>query len=240
MPKEDIKGVVVIVHGLNLNPEKMHTLGSIFIEKKVTPVYIRLKGHAEKSTWKGVSKQRWITDYYKGLCQAYLMSKKRNVPLYGMGYSLGSLVIQNSIETLKAPFEKTFHISPAYRTRWYSAFITGLFKMGFEFDIPSSNFTEYRAQTSTSLLAYKAMWEINETLKFKDEIPQFIFMDYRDELVDFTDTKHLCGIKKNCTFNRLKNTPFDSPKKIYHLSIDPKTTGSESWQFIRKSISKEL
>jgi esterase/lipase len=240
MPKDDITGVVIVAHGLNLSPKMMHSLGSIFIEKKVTPIYIQLTGHAKGAEWKGVDPKRWRTDFYKGLCQAYLISKQRKVPMYAMGYSLGSVMIQDSIEKFKAPYKETFHISPAFRTRWYSGFITALFKVGFEFEIPSSNFTEYRAQDTTSLLAYKAMWEINESLKFDDENKTTILMDYRDELVDFTNTKALCSKKKNCTFIRLKNKPFNTPKKIYHLSIDPKTTGNDSWQIIRKNIIKGL
>jgi alpha-beta hydrolase superfamily lysophospholipase len=239
-PTKDTRGVVVVVHGLNLNPDKMKTLASIFIEKKVTPIYIHLTGHTERSKWKFVSAKRWRQDLYKGLCQAYLISKDRKIPMYGLGYSLGSVVLQDAIEKFKVPFKSTFHISPAFETRWYTGFITALFKMGLKFDIPSSNFVEYRAKSTTSLLAYKAMWELNDKLKHEDEIEKTILMDHRDELVDFTSTRHLCNKIKNCTFLELKNQPFKRPKTIYHLSIDPQTTGEKSWQFIRKTIISKI
>lgn len=239
-PTKDIKGVVLIVHGLNLNPKKMHDIGAIFKERKITPVYLNLTGHTKRSDWSKVTAKKWRDDLYKGLCQAFLISKDRNIPMYGFGYSLGSVLLQDAIERFKVPFEKTFHISPAFETRWYTGFVTALFKVGFEFNIPSSNFVEYRAKPNTSLLAYKAMWEINDGLKFNDKLEKIIFMDHRDEVVDFTSTKHLCNKIENCSFHELKNKPLNMPKSIYHLSIDPKTTGAKSWQFIRKSILSKI
>ena len=239
-PVKETKGVVIIVHGLNLNPDKMKAVGTIFKERNVTPIYIKLTGHTERTKWSQVSSKRWRQDLYKGLCQAYLISKERKIPMYGFGYSLGSVLLQDAIEKFKVPFKETFHISPAFETRWYVGFITALFKVGFSFNLPSSNFVEYRAKPNTSLGAYEAMWELNEGLKFEDKIQKTIFIDHRDELVDFTSTKHLCNKINNCTFLELKNKPFKRPKTIYHLSIDPQSTGSKSWQFIRKSILSKI
>nr|WP_255411308.1 hypothetical protein [Halobacteriovorax sp. HLS] len=230
----------MIAHGLNLNPEKMEVIGSIFKERKVTPIYVKLTGHTKNSNWEAVSADRWRKDFYKGLCQAFLISKNSKVPMYAFGYSLGSVLIQDAVEKFKAPFAKVFHISPAFKTRWYVGFITGLFKLGFTFNIPSSNYEDYRAQSNTSLVAYKSMYELNQGLKYSDELENFIFMDLRDELVDYTNTKHLCEMKKNCKFTELKNTPFDRGKKIYHLSLDPQSAGLESWQLIRKTILSKL
>lgn len=234
------KGIVLIVHGLNLNPEKMETLGNYYKSQSISPIYVKLTGHTKNSKWDNVTKQRWIKDFYIPLCQAYINSKERNIPLYGLGYSLGAVVIQNSIEAFKVPFKSVTYIAPAFKTRWYTSFITMLFKLGFEFSLPSGNFVEYRAKDNTGLKAYKAMWELNNNLKFKDNVPKLIMMDKRDELIDIHSTKKLCSSSKACKFIEIVSRPTKNEKSIYHLAIDPATLGQESWKKLTSKIGLSL
>ncbi len=236
----DVKGIVLIAHGLNLNPDKMETLGNYYKSQSISPLYIKLTGHTKETNWKSVSKERWIKDFYIPLCQAYLSSKELKVPLYGLGFSLGAELIQHSIEKFKAPFKSVTYIAPAFKTRWYTSFITLLFKVGFTFNLPSGNFVEYRAKSSTGLLAYKSMWEINKDLTFRDEVPKTILMDMRDELIDFYSTRDLCKKWKNCTFVELKSKPTRNEKSIYHLAIDPSTLGQVMWKKLTSKITLGL
>lgn len=237
---EDAKGIVLLVHGLNLKPSKMEEIGEFFKKNKVSPIYISLTGHNDKTNWSQVSEKRWRIDFYKPLCQAHVNAKQRGIPLYAVGHSLGAVIIQDALEKYRVPFKEVFYLSPAFKTRWYTGAITLLFKMGLKTSIPSSNFVEYRAKDDTSLLAYKAMWEINESLEFKDSIKKSIYMDLRDELVDFTHTRSLCSVAKNCHFHELKNRPKDRGKTIYHLNVDLDSNGVKSWQYLTRSFQNAL
>jgi len=236
----DAKGIVLLVHGLNLKPKKMEEIGEVFKKNKISPIYISLTGHNKNTSWKQVTKKRWRIDFYKPLCQAHVNAMQRKIPLYAVGHSLGAVVIQDALEKYKVPFKEVFYLSPAFRTRWYTGFITLLFKMGLESSIPSSNFVEYRAKDDTSLLAYKAMWEMNESLNFKDSVKKNIYMDLRDELVDFTNTRSLCNLMKNCKFHHLTNKPKERGKTIYHLNVDQDSNGIKSWQYLTRSFEKAL
>ncbi|OUR97327.1 hypothetical protein A9Q84_13465 [Halobacteriovorax marinus] len=237
---EDSKGIVLLVHGLNLAPKKMQELGEVFKKNQVAPIYISLTGHNENTNWSQVTKKRWRVDFYKPLCQAQVNALQKNIPLYAVGHSLGAVIIQDALEKYKVPFKEVFYLSPAFKTRWYTGFITLLFKMGLTTSIPSSNFVEYRAKSDTSLLAYKAMWEINESLKFEDTIKKNFFIDLRDEMVDFTTTKSLCNIITNCHFHRLIIKPKERQKTIYHLNVDRDSNGVKSWQYLTKTLEKAL
>ncbi|ATH07799.1 hypothetical protein BIY24_07510 [Halobacteriovorax marinus] len=238
--EDDIKGIILIVHGLNLNPEKMESLGNFYKAKKIAPIYVRLTGHTENTSWDQVTKQRWIKDFYSPLCQAHVNSKQLNIPMYGLGFSLGALVIQHAIEKFNAPFESVSYIAPAFKTRWYTMFITALFKMGLTFEIPSGNFVEYRAKDSTGLLAYKGMWEITQELKFNDNIKKVITMDKRDELIDYFSTRDLCKTWSNCQMEELISSPSKNEKKIYHLAIDSATLGQKAWNKLTLILSQQL
>ncbi|WP_372652690.1 serine aminopeptidase domain-containing protein [Halobacteriovorax sp.] len=237
---EDTKGIVLIVHGLNLSPEKMETLGNYYKSQSLSPLYVKLTGHTENSKWDQVNKDRWIKDFYLPLCQAYLNSKELKVPMYALGYSLGAVVIQNSIEKFNAPFKSVTYIAPAFKTRWYTSFINILFKVGFEFSLPSGNFVEYRAKPNTGLKAYKAMYEIEKQLEYKDSISKLILMDKRDELIDFYSTQTLCENSKNCKFVEISSRPTRNEKSIYHLAIDPATLGQKAWKKLTSKIGLSL
>ncbi len=237
---EDTKGIVLIVHGLNLNPEKMETLGNYYKSQSLSPLYVKLTGHTKNSNWDQVDKDRWIKDFYLPLCQAHLNSKELKVPMYAIGYSLGAVVIQNAIEKFKAPFKSVTYIAPAFKTRWYTSFINILFKLGFEFNLPSGNFVEYRAKANTGLKAYKAMWEIEQSLEYKDTIPKLVMMDKRDELVDFYSTRELCQSWKGCKFVEISSKPTKNEKSIYHLAIDPATLGQKTWKKLTSKIGLSL
>lgn len=238
--EKDVKGIVLIAHGLNLNPEKMETLGNYYKSQNIEPLYVKLTGHTKNTNWKAASKQKWIKDFYLPLCQAQLNAKELNVPLYALGYSLGAVVIQHAIEKFRVPFKSVMYIAPAFKTRWYTGFITSLFKMGLEFNIPSGNFVEYRAKPNTGLLAYKAMWELSQDLKYKDSVPKTIIMDKRDELIDIYSTRDLCKKWESCQFTEIASSPTKNEKTIYHLAIDQATLGQKMWNKVTSKISLSL
>jgi len=112
--------------------------------------------------------------------------------------------------------------------------------MGLEFNIPSGNFVEYRAKPNTGLLAYKAMWELNQDLEFKDSTPKMIIMDKRDELIDIYSTRELCEKWNNCQFTEIASSPTKNEKTIYHLAIDQATLGQQMWNKVTSKISLSL
>ncbi len=99
-------GVVLVIHGLNLNPNRMKEIISILNDINLEVLLLSLYGHGNnfnKQTGKNESKARlnsfkkvtydkWKTETQLGYGIILKRAKQLNCPVYFVGYSLGGLM----------------------------------------------------------------------------------------------------------------------------------------------------
>ena len=103
---ENSKGVALVIHGLNLKPDKMDSIITLLTQFDIDVLKMSLSGHgknytpkihtgtgrARMETFKRVSFRLWREETYKAYDIAEKMSREKSVPLFLVGYSLGGLM----------------------------------------------------------------------------------------------------------------------------------------------------
>jgi alpha-beta hydrolase superfamily lysophospholipase len=160
------KGLVVVAHGLNVKPSKMGTpsaegtLVKLLLDSGYNVYRVTLKGHyGPIEEMQSVTRADWIENAYVQYCQAKIIADNDSLPLYLLGFSLGALVYEvfmNEETVIPVRFEKIILFSPAVAIRPSAK--TVLWLKPFTNDgsiIRSASPEEYRAQTGTSIAAYR-------------------------------------------------------------------------------------
>jgi alpha-beta hydrolase superfamily lysophospholipase len=101
-----INGVALVIHGLNLRPDKMNSIIALLTHSCIDVLNLSLRGHggnyaktanvdetkARMETFKTVSYKLWITETYRAYGLAENRSREKQVPLFLIGFSLGGLI----------------------------------------------------------------------------------------------------------------------------------------------------
>ena len=104
--REKTKGVALVIHGLNLRPDKMQTIISVLAESGMDVLRLSLRGHGENYThradmdeeqarleaFKAVSFPLWLNEAYLAYTQVREKAAQKKVPLFFVGFSLGGLI----------------------------------------------------------------------------------------------------------------------------------------------------
>lgn len=250
-PQSKIKGVALIVHGLNNKPAVMNDLAFLFAENGILGLRTSLRGHSGNlEAMKNVDAMQWRKDFFQSYCVAHMSAQENNAPLYLMGYSLGALTALNvlvSPKFEKPHFDHLFMIAPPISLRFF-VYLLKLFNPFKSLVIPSANIESYRATSGTSVAAYDALHSLQSELVEFANIQSFneskatIFIHNDDELVSVS------GIEKFILENKIKdwklikltNNDFTGEKKINHLIVDEKSLGMKSWTILKNQIRLDI
>jgi esterase/lipase len=247
------KGIVVVVHGLNVKPSKMGspetegTLVKFLLDSGYAVYRVTLTGHAGSiEGMQNVTESDWFSDAYIQYCEAKIAAERDNVPLYLLGFSLGALVFENLMnENTATPvqFEKIVLFSPAIAIKTRAKAI--LLLQPFTNDssiINSVSLEEYRAQRGASMGAYKIVFNMEEKLCdaafIKNNADTIIFIDKNDELVDMGTLKNRIAKYKltNWKVLEISNKGALIKPQYHHLLIDNRCVSAPTWQYITNSI----
>jgi esterase/lipase len=255
--KANPRGVVMVVHGLNVRPSKMGTPSSegtlvkLLFDNGYHVYRVTLKGHnGPVENMQEVTQADWLHDAYSQYCEAKAIAEKERLPLYLLGFSLGALVYEVLMsETMASPvqFEKTILFSLAVAIK--PAAKTILWMQPFTNDgsiIRSVSPKEYRAQPGASMAAYKAIFNMEELLcavSFRNcNVNTIVFIDKNDEMISAA-LLHKRINKYNLTnwsVYELTNVGAVIKPRYHHLLIDDKCVSEATWQSISKTILKFL
>lgn len=239
----DAKAVVVVAHGLNLNPGAMMSMAKLFNELSMDVYLLRLYGHREDTHMGEATYGIWMAEAEYVYLKARNTAVLKQVPLYFSGYSLGALVFNNlALQSGgRLQFDKQILLAPATALRDRSCMIKAFFLFGDRFMIPSMAPEEYRANKSTSVAAYKILFHLERQLrlnKFTDlNFPTIIFVDTGDELVS---AKKLLKQKEKFQLDQYGIYLLNGKGKFRHLIIDKHSAGSENWHFMKQKITQFL
>jgi esterase/lipase len=257
---ENSKGVALVIHGLNLKPDKMDSIITLLTQFDIDVLKMSLSGHgknytpkididtgrARMETFKKVSFRLWREETYQAYDIAEKMSHEKGVPLFLVGYSLGGLVGVHLFATCSAAyFNRMVLLAPALNlhTLYYAAkFLLPFPKLV----IPSFSPASYRANLGTPVAAYHAVFEtiehLHQNMTSKLNVPTIVIIDPQDELVPYKRLEQTIKSRNfdHWEFHLLKKSEKDAKKIPHHLIIDESTAGKDSWKKMKHFIIHHL
>ncbi len=250
-----VKALAIVIHGLNLKPQKMGFIIKKLVESDIQVFNISLFGHgdnyipnidltssaARKESFKEVTYGQWEKETYHIYSKVKKEALKRKVPIFLVGYSLGGLVGVNLLASKPdIQFEKMVLFAPALKIHLRSHFLKILSPFP-RFMVPSMSPRSYRANSGTSIAAYLALFQgiesFEKNVNNKLNVPTLVFLDRKDELVSYHKTIQL--MKDHLKTWRIHE--FENRNPIYHhLIIDEVSLGNEHWSQISESMINHL
>ncbi len=254
-------GVVLVVHGLNLNPIRMKGIVAVLNSIKLEVLLLSLKGHGENfdktsgeneerarlNSFRRVTYGQWKSEIEGAYQQVIDKANELNCPRYFVGYSLGGLMGCNLMVSLKNHgFDKMILFAPAIATHRIRV---PFFKLLYLFPglvVPSLSPSNYRANRGTPIAGYLSLLEALHNYKSKMNdtlnIPTVIFIDKNDELVSYR--KLVSQIKnhhlKQWTVHKIVRHPGQLKYPFHHLIIDESSAGKKDWSIIRSKMIAHL
>jgi len=255
-----IKGVALVIHGLNLQPDKMESIIALLTHSYIDILNLSLRGHgknyvqkaavgnsrARMETFKTVSYKLWIKETYRAYDLARNRSREKKVPLFLIGFSLGGLMGATLFASYPdVYFDRMVLLTPALYVHkiYYLAKILSPFP---RLVIPSFFMKSYCANRGTPVAGYNALFEAIEHFKKKMaaklNVPTLIFIDTRDELVSYRRLKRIIknGELHQWRLHPVKKSTTGVKEKMHHLIIDESSIGKDAWNEMRGRIIHHL
>jgi len=255
-----INGVALVIHGLNLQPEKMESIISLLTHSCIDVLNLSLRGHgknyiqkanvdgsnARMEAFKTVSYEYWIKEAHRAYGIAGKRSLEKQVPLFLIGFSLGGLMGATLFASYPdVYFNRMVLLAPAlhiYKIYYLAKLLTPFPRLV----IPSFFIKSYCSNRGTPMAGYIALLEgiehFNKNMTPKLNVPTIIFLNKQDELVSYRRLKRiikigglhqwkLCPVEKNTT---------GAKEKMHHLIIDESSIGKDAWNEMRGLIVHHL
>lgn len=247
---ENPSAVTLILHGLNVNPDRMESLIRL-AEKMDQDVFVlRLTGHrGDPEAFKQVTRLVWLQDIEEAYHRAKKHASKLNVPFYFIGYSLGGLLMQDflsNIEKNGAGFDKQVLFAPALSLNWYAHAIKSAFIFHDGIYIPSLAPRDYSANKKIPVAAYKSLFAsfnaLHERGFDKLNVPTLIFVNRKDELVSARGMQKLVEDQKLTEWQIIPvDTQHSTRRERYnHIIIEEAAVGKKEWKKITTHIQNFL
>jgi esterase/lipase len=254
------RGVALVVHGLNLKPERMQSIIAELNDAGIDVLNLSLRGHgnnylknmnvssdgARLESFRTVTYSLWMDEIYKAYLKVSERASKKNVPAFFIGYSLGGLMGCDLI--LSHPdvsYDRMVLFAPALNMTVESYLLKALMPFP-NIVIDSLSPTSYRANEGTPMAAYKALFEAIEHFEknANDKLnkPTLIFIDEKDEFVSCSKLREMIT-ERNLDHWRIHvvQKDNDAGEKIsHHLIIDRDSVGQKMWKQIKDAIKEHL
>jgi esterase/lipase len=247
-PQGQTKAIVVLLHGLNLKPEKMDDWARLLSDHQALIIRLSLYGHqGSYEEMRDVTAEKWQEQFKEAMHMAQEEAKKHAVPILFVGFSLGALVALESLSHEHWPINKMVLIAPALSIPWYSETAIKLLSVfGKGFMLPSRSPKQYQANKGTSVAAYQALFELKNSLeqnKYKNNnIDTLVLIDKNDELVSSKDIENIID-KNRLSLWALEIVDNNFAQKNYgfrHLMVDQEAMGKKLWDKVSKRVLGHL
>jgi len=259
-PYKRTRGISLVVHGLNLKPEKMQSIVSGLNNARIEVLNLSLRGHGQKHTtgmdlstdearldsFRHVSYALWLHEVYEAYLAVRERATKKRVPVFLIGYSLGGLMLCDLV--LSFPdinYDRMVLFAPALHLS-ADSYLLKVFMPFPNMVIDSLSPMAYRANEGTPIAAYSALFEavdyFEKHVDSRLNKPTIIFIDKNDEfrsspkLSDMILQHHLDQWHVQ-TVQKVKGID----KKISnHLIIDEASIGEKEWKDVKKIMIRHL
>ena len=248
----ELKGVALVIHGLNGRPGKMEPIIAQMTKAGIDCLNLSLRGHgtnysdlkdaendkARMAAFKTVSYPLWKSEAY----DAYQLVKKKSnlhgVPMFFVGFSMGGLLgVDLFSSNSNVRFNKMVLFAPAIKMRQRNYFLK-IFSFFPKLVIPSMAHRSYLANSGTPMAAYNALFDMYQHFENhpdpKINVPTVVFIDKHDELISFSGLQNMVRDQKldRWEIHSVEKDKTATKVKMHHLIIDEAAVGEKTWQQI--------
>ena len=259
-PDSNLKGIALVVHGLNLNPDRMVNLIRVLNTMGIGAMQLSLRGHgdnfdpvpdmehadARMEAFKTVSHQIWAEDFLQAYQETSQLKRELEVPLFLIADSFGALLaLDLSLNESDVEFDRMVLFAPALSMNGRN-FIIRLLSPFPRFVIPSLSPKFYKANRGTPQAAYAVVFDtlarFERSVGQKINIPTLVFIDPRDELVSYLGLRAMIKQHKLDRWRvvRIDKDETTAATGIHHLIIDPASVGQSTWNRMAQAMKSHL
>jgi alpha-beta hydrolase superfamily lysophospholipase len=257
----ELKGVALVIHGLNLRPGRMQPVISELTESGIDVLGLSLRGHGDNfsrrkgldedqarlESFKSVSYQLWKNEAYLAYLELKARSEEKGAPLFLTAFSLGGLIgLELFASNADVQFDKLILFAPAIRLH-ATIYLERVLSPFPRLVLPSMALETYLAnKKGTPIAAYNALFDgLNRFDKHagaKLNVPTLVFIDEQDEFIPLGKLKKLVAEKKwtQWRFYIVDKDKTAEDERFYHHIIDASSTGKFVWQEMSAAIITHL
>ncbi len=256
-----LKGVALVIHGLNLRPAKMRSIIDNLTWAGIDVLSLSLRGHGDNyarqdgldaagarlETFKSVSYTLWMNEAYLAYKEAQKRAQQRQVPVFLAAFSIGGLIGLDLLGSHSdVHFDRMALFAPAISLR-ATIYLERVLSPFPRLVIPSLADDAYLAnEKGTPVAAYNALFDalyhFEATAGPTLNVPTLIFIDEQDEFIP------LGGLRNLAEKHSLDQWRFYIVQKekamgtgiFHHHIIDASSTGEKVWQEMMKAATAHL
>ncbi|MEE4600773.1 MAG: alpha/beta fold hydrolase [Desulfobacteraceae bacterium] len=249
--REKAKGVALVIHGLNLRPDKMQTIISVLAGSGIDVLRLSLRGHGENYThhadideekarleaFKAVSFPLWLNEAYLAYTQARERAAQKKVPLFFVGFSLGGLIgLDLFASQPEVHYDRMILFAPAVKLHslhYLGRILSPMSRLVIPSMAPDSYLSNKKG---TPVAAYNALFEglkhFEKHVSRRLNVPTLIFIDEDDEFIPAQAFEKLKNDKKLDQWRLyiVKKGAAANRDAFHHHIIDESSTGKAVWQ----------
>jgi len=257
----ELKGVALVIHGLNLRPDRMQPIIAELTGSGIDVLGLSLRGHGDNfsrskgldeeqarlESFKSVSYQLWKNEAYLAYLQLKARGAEKGAPLFLTAFSLGGLIgLELFASNADVQFDKLILFAPAIRLH-PTIYIERVFSPFQRLVIPSMAPETYLSnKKGTPIAAYNALFEgLNRFDKHagpKLNVPTLVFIDEQDEFIPLKKLQKLVAEKKwnQWRFYMVEKDKTAADERFYHHIIDASSTGKTVWRDMMRAVMNYL
>ncbi|MCE5281185.1 MAG: lysophospholipase [Deltaproteobacteria bacterium] len=255
-----LRGVALIVHGLNLKPERMEFLIERLNRAGIEALNLSLYGHGDNylqaegrnreearlDSFRTVTYRLWSDEVYGAYQKAKRRARQKRVPLFLVGYSLGGLLgCELQVSRPDVSFDRVALFSPALKITLKPYLLKVLMPFP-DLVLDSLSPEAYRANAGTPMAGYKALFEalslFEENRNTKLNVPTVVFLDREDEFISYDDLVQMIAADHLDRW-RVVDVQKDPPEAAlyaHHLLIDETVVGRVMWSKMQAALLSHL
>ncbi len=254
------RGVAVVVHGLNLKPERMDSLIALLNRAGIDALGVSLHGHGENYLGKGtagtaearldsfraVTSRLWSAELYEAYRKARQRARQIKVPVFLIGYSLGGLLgCELQVSRPDVSFDRMVLFAPALKITLKPHLLKALMPFP-DLVIDSLAPVDYRANAGTPMAGYKAMFDtlnrFEKNLNGKLNVPTIVFLDREDEFISYEGLREMIAEEglDRWRIIPVRKSPSENALFAHHLLIDETVVGKEMWSKMDAALLSHL
>ncbi len=255
------KGVALVIHGLNLRPDKMQSVISYLTVSGIDVCRLSLRGHgdnydhvtgmdsaaARMQSFREVSYGLWMNEVYLGWLAVQKRARLVNAPRFLVAYSLGAL-LGLDLFALRPDvhFDRMVLLAPAIKLHGFFYLERALSPFP-RLVIPSLLAPkDYLSNpTGTPIAAFNALFDglahFESHVDPKINVPTLVFIDPKDEFIPLWSLKNLI---RDHHLDQWKLYIVKKGKEAFgryhHHMIDAYSTGKDEWRKMMTAATRHL
>ena len=259
--RQGTKGAALVIHGLNLRPDKMQAIISGLTKSGIDVLRLSLRGHGDNYThhtgieedqarlesFKAVSFPVWMNEAYLAYNEVQKRAAQKEVPLFFVGFSLGGLIgLDLFLSQADVRYDRMVLFAPAIKLHaihYLARMLSPFSRLVIPSFAPDSYLSNHEG---TPIAAYNALFEglqqFENQVNRRVNIPTLIFIDEDDE---FIPVRAFIELKTEKNLDQwelylVKKESAANQDTFHHHIIDESSTGKAVWKEMMESATKHL